>query len=296
MKKYAKLLLVVACVAMVFAMSVGVSAANYSDNSAVYTNTAPAASTSVTVTLNFQSAKVGSSALDESTSVTLTSDTATTFKVVDVLAKFAADNSDYTLTSVYWDENWNGTVVPFTSASTNLFGITYNNVTYSPAGVSSLDGWKYRVNTKLPQQDQWTGSMINQAYVRNGDVIDFYYDNSTGSTEAAARAAAARFTRIYDVSYANNTASVTVQQSYDWFLNASPWTSGIVDFAAYQWAVVVVYNAAGQYVGYGITDSNGVASIPNLTDGATYTAVVDCSFGSDNYIDNTGCSFTFVAQ
>ncbi len=288
MKKYAKLLLVIACVAMVFAMSVGVSAANYSDNSAVYTNTAPAASTSVTVTLNIQSAKVGTSALDVSTPVTLTSDTATTFKVVDVLAEFAADNTDYTLTSVYWDENWNGSVVPFTSASTNLFGITYNNVTYSPAGVSSLDGWKYRVNTKLPQQDQWNGSMINQAYVRNGDVIDFYYDNSTGSTEAAARAAAARFTRIYDQDYTDGDLTVTVQSSYDWFLNAYPWTSGIEAFAAYSGVQVKLYNSNGVLLATESTDANGEAFFEGISSG-NYTIVVSPSYDSDSgYLVNTG--------
>ncbi|MGI5875080.1 MAG: hypothetical protein ACOX8R_10585 [Bacillota bacterium] len=292
-----KILMIIACLAMVFALSAGVSAAFYPDNSATYlvgdASNYPTGS-NLTITLNIQSKLVNGNSLNETFQVTLPQKSTpyTVHDAIDVWQNGAG--SDFTLTTTGY-VNGVQTVLPFTSTSSYIYGITYDNITYEPSAINAMDGWKFRVNTMLPQLASY-GAGINDTYLKNGDVIDFYFDNSAGNTQAEAEATAARFTRIYDISISGDTAYVTIQQSHDWFINSPPWNSGILNFTPYPSTYVYLYDANNQLINYSVTTSEGKTAFSGLTAGGAYTVKVMPTFKTGGFLKFTGCSRTFIAQ
>ncbi len=288
MKKYAKLLLVIACVAMVFAMSVGVSAATYyADDAYGYTvgNASDYATTSpVTVTLNIQSAVKNSTVINYTGTVTLTPTVSTSYTVADAITAWDTANTDYTVNTGIYDATWNLELASFGTTSTYVANIIYNSVTFGPASSWDNDGWKYRVNSKLPQLASNWGAMMNQTYINDGDVIDLYYDNGYGDTLAEAQANAAKFTRIKAVSLVDGKLTVNVQMSDDYF--DANWNNTLNNFTAYSGVTVKVtpYGGSVQTV---VTDTNGNATFDNLGAGYYNIEVVRTNF-ANGYIQNTG--------
>lgn len=276
-----RILTLVLALVLVFALSATALAAYYSNNDASYTTSATMyfANQTIHVKLNLQSKRVGSDNIDQSFDVELTGQTSYTVQDVVNTWRHSNDGAGYTLTTLAYDANWNAIEVNFSDSDTYIYGITYNNISYKPSG--SSDGWKFRVNTQIPCQPNGYGATIATAYVKNGDVIDFYYDNPTSASNTA------KFTRIYDVSRSGSALSVTVQSSYDWFYydnDLQEWVSDVQDFSAFSDATVTVFDGTNTYTPNAA--ANGVYTFNNVPAG-TYTIKVAVAYDNNGFIANT---------
>ena len=285
-----RILTLVLALVLVFALSATAFAAYYSNNDATYTTSVTTYSTDQTihVTLNFQSKKVGSDSINPSFDVELTGQTSYTVQDVVNTWRYSSAGADYTLTTLAYDADWNAIEVNFSDSSTYIYGITYNNINYKPSGL--YDGWKFRVNTQIPYQPDGNGASIATAYVKNGDVIDFYYDNPTSASNTA------KFTRIYDVSRSGSALSVTVQSSYDWFYyddDLQIWVSDVQDFSAFSGTTVTITDGTNTY---STSNSvNGVYTFNNVPSG-TYTIKVAVAYDNNGFIANTSSAINYIVS
>lgn len=244
-----------------------------SDVAAYYTQGAESeysTTNAVTVTLRIQSRKYSSdyssSHIDESFQVTIpASATSRAVTVSQVLYKAKTDNSGL----YFRDYSGNN----LTSTSPYCYQIRYGGKTYAPVPDGHTyywNGWMFMVNGKFPilsgtpattTSDTETGTAqgraINTTYVKNGDVITMFYNDSNSYS------AAADVLRIKSASYdsVSDKFSVYVQASRNWYvdtgLTEAVWH--IMNYDMIQSATVKIYNSSGEEVAYGTTDATGLA-------------------------------------
>ena len=282
----------VLALAMMFCMSFGVSAAPlYSNNDIEYlvgNSSDYETDGDISVTVKVFSKQVNGTALNMSDEVTIVGDgeTSKAYTVRDVMEAWAAENN-VTFTTSVWDSTlYQSVEQPYVNgSSTYIFSMTKDGVKYAPASTSAYDGFKFRVNSQIPQLSAGWGATIDTTYVNDGDVVTYYYDNPVSEADAA------DFIRIYEVANDADSIQVTVQRSFDWFMTESPWTTTMADFAAVA-DIPVVVKKAGVQVGTGTTNANGIADI-TITNGVTagnYTIEVAPAWKTSGLLDRTGDS------
>jgi hypothetical protein len=161
----------------------------------------------------------------------------------------------------------------------NSVTITAGGVPYNFApdyNYSYYNGWQYRINDMFPMlayedwPDYWTadqgpvGAAINEAYVKNGNVIDLYF----ADTEEAATAT--QYTRFESASYSGGTltAQITTSVSYYDISNNYWWmVTAFAPLANQSVTVQIDEGVSTQYT----TDSNGNISITGLSLAHTLT-------------------------
>ena len=243
-----------------------------------------ATTNAVSVTLRIQSRKntsdYSSNHIDESFSVTIpASATARAVTVSQVLYK-----AKQTYSGLYF-KDISGTNL--TSTSPYCYQVKYGGKTYAPVPDGRTypwNGWMYLVNGKFPLQSgtpatttsdteigNAEGWAINTTYVKNGDVITMFFNDSNSYS------AAADILRIKSASYDSSAEkfSVYVQASRNWYVDAglteAVWH--ITNYAPIQSATVKITNSSGAEVAYGTTDANGLAylSATDTITSGTYT-------------------------
>lgn len=149
---------------------------------ASYEATLPEASTGVDVTFIMEAPNEYNSvegAFYYESQVSLRSDTATNFTVSDLLDQVQTRNTDFTFTTRV-PQGSEYVVEPFTAASSYLYGVEHNGVSFAPdPEYFDLWGWEFRVNNLFPVQYNETqggyqGTAVNETYLSDGDVVHFF--------------------------------------------------------------------------------------------------------------------------
>lgn len=271
------------------------------DNAAMYTQTG-----SITVYVTVESNRtnrIGSTCIMErAIPVTLNlpegADSAK-FTVVDALLALQ-DNEPYASTYELHFQNSSGTDIQ--SGATYIYQVKQgddSDVTYGPGSILSFDGWMVRINDRFTI-DKWddsvgglSGEAIDKMYLKDGDNIHLYMDNTTSSSTCI------RFTRLIP-SYSDGTLSVTVEESHNYFGSSNPYPWTITDYATYTSSGTIslkIYDDENQVVA-SFSGTSGAASVSNLnlTSGESYTVVLEHTFktGSKN-LKYTSSYAKFVA-
>lgn len=252
------LIMMLAMVTTVFAVS----------TDATYIQT-PSPSTSVDVILQVQGLATTEypNGLYKEIEVTLTSPTAKNFFVKDILLE--AMVIDETLTM-------EGATSGYVSS---VCGQSWSQ-TSAPMG-----GWCFRINGAFPQESANWGASIDTAYVKDGDHVILYYDDSIDT----------KVTRVeykgFGVPVGKATFNVTASSQY---INPTTYDWTVSNFSAYAGCTVEVYNGS-VLVGSGISDANGDVSI-TLPATGTYKVHVVSQYNQSGMIINTQSPFVeFVA-
>ncbi|QEH70027.1 DUF4430 domain-containing protein [Cellulosilyticum sp. WCF-2] len=264
--KIKKAKLVVLSLMMMLAMTTTVFAMS---TDATYIQTS-SPSTSVTVILQVQGLKTTEypEGLYKEIEVTLTSPTAKDFFVKDLLIE--AMEMDETLTM-------EGVTSGYVSS------ICGQSWLQTPA---PMGGWCFRINGAFPQESANWGASIDTAYVKDGDNVNFYYDDSIDT----------KVTRVayqgFNVSKKEATFNVTASSQY---INPTTYDWTVSNFSAYAGCTVEVYNGSG-LVGSGISDAAGDVSI-TLPGAGSYTVKVKSQYNQYGMMSNTQSPLvSFVAQ
>jgi hypothetical protein len=153
-------------------------------------------------------------------------------------------------------------------------------------GIDYYNGWMFRVNGKYPllNSEDWPsgwspsdgpcGAGISEAYVIDGDVIDFYFADTASLAKATA------FTRIDSASYSSSgsTLNLEISSSYSYFRNSDYYWI-IDDFYGLDTTSVSVKINNSTYTG--TTDEYGELTIRNITlSPGTYTVELLPTFKS----------------
>lgn len=260
--KKSRLLMVIACVAMMLCVSVGVSAVDPGS----YTQ-GNGTSDAINVTVTVEGLSIPYTEIP----VSLPAKTSGTQKVIDALVAADAANSSIGFFESYTDED---EVVHYTSIDSETTYFTHvanTSVTpyvYDGGSGSGYSGWVFRIDGAFPVDANGWGTTVATAVIENGDKISFYVDNPFSESTIA------MFSKI-SASYSNGVVNATAVQSYQYYTGAN-WDWTVTDFEALPSVEVAVYNSANQQIGdIGYTDDNGNVSINtgNLPAG-TYTVKV----------------------
>lgn len=253
------LIMMLAMTTTVFAMS----------PDATYIQT-PSPSTSVTAILQVQGLVTTEypNGLYKEIEVTLTSETAKNFFVKDILLE--AMKIDKTLTMEGIE---NGYV-------SSVCGQSWEQ-TPAPMG-----GWCFRINGAFPQESANWGASIDTAYVKDGDNVNFYYDDSIDT----------KVTRVayegFDVTAGLATFNVTASSQY---IDPTTYDWTVSNFSAYAGCTVEVYDGS-VLIGSGVSDANGDVSI-TLPGAGSYTVQVKSQYNQYGMMSNTQSpTVSFVAQ
>ena len=164
-------------------------------------------------------------------------------------------------------QKYGGTDITATSAS--FYQVKYNNVIYAPTSRYAKDGWMFTINKKFPLDsgtpgnDAW-GEAINTAYVKDGDVIDVFWNKADSQTDCAV------FDRITSASYSSGVTTVQVDKSRNWYGAAPSYTWNIDSFSGLDSATVAIYTSSGTYLASATTNSSGTATINYTLSAGTY--------------------------
>ena len=286
MTKLKKAFAIVMALAMVFAMSSAVFAAepNVDTNAYYYQNdndSKYAQTESITVYVTVESGKavltrtyISERRIPVTLEVPEGSDSKV-FSVTDALVELQK-NTTYGLTFL------DSSSEELEPGDTYFYTVKQNGKEYGPSGLLSFDGWQVRVNDRyiidqyMESMGGLVGETINTMYLEDGDDIHLYMSDTQSES------AAVRYTKVVPA-YENGTLSINVQESHDYFGTTSPYPWTITDFAAYSGLSsfsYTIYDADGSAVKTG-TGSNCSASadISDLAEG-TYTVVVNSVFSS----------------
>ena len=238
----------------------------------------------VAVTLRVQSRRTGTyntPYIDQEYKVTIpASSTPRAVTVSQVLYKAMTDNTGLCFRDVSGNN--------ITDTTGYCYDVVYNNNTYAPIQDGHQvpwNGWMFTINGKYPlisgtpatttsdsENGNAYGTAINYAYVNDGDIITFFYN------DANSYSAAADHLRIQSASYNSATQkfSVYVETCRNWYVQT---TNDIVwhikGYEPIQSATVKIYNSSNTQVAYGTTDSTGLAylSATGTISSGTYRVV-----------------------
>lgn len=229
----------------------------------------PSPSTSVTAILQVQGLVTTEypNGLYKEIEVTLTSPTAKNFFVKDLLLE--AMEIDETLTM-------EGATLGYVSS---VCGQSWQQ-TPAPMG-----GWCFRINGAFPQESANWGASIDTAYVKDGDNVILYYDDSIDT----------KVTRVeykgFGVPAGKATFNVTASSQY---INPTNYDWTVSNFSAFAGCTVEVYNGS-VLVGSGVSDTAGDVSI-TLPGAGTYKAQILSRYNLSGMMINTRSPLiTFVA-
>lgn len=227
-------------------------------NCASYLVTEPAGATSVDVTLVIEAGDsfslddfdyIPGSSFREEIPATLTSATAKTFTVADLLSDI---NGSHGLSFEILTDS-------ATTHTSYLNTVTHNGVDWVP-GQWGLDGWTFRVNDKFPVRAAgagYEGALLNQTYLSDGDVVHFFYDfpsdfdSETGSVAA---------NHVRGVLIDSSADSVTVQlQSHNTYIHPASFDMSVNNYSDLGSGIrAYLYDASGAQVGAAqYSDANG---------------------------------------
>lgn len=162
---------------------------------------------------------------------------------------------------------------------TYFYKVKQNGKTYGPNALSAFDGWMVRINNRFAIDSYMesvgglSGETIKTMYLKNGDDIHLYMDDTTSSKSCVP------FIRLVPL-YSNGQLAITVEESHNYFGSTSPYPWTITDFAAYSGAngeTLKVYNSSGTEVtvsGNAISGNTATLDVSSLNAG-TYTVVLD---------------------
>lgn len=227
----------------------------------------------VTVTLYVQSKRTGTyntPYIDQKYTVTIpASSTPRAVTVSQVLIKAATNN-----TGLYFKDYYNNNI---TSSSPYCHHVIYGGNTYAPVPDGHTppaywNGWSFTINGKYPlnsgtpattlldsEDGDAEGTAINYAYVNDGDVINFFFNDINSYS------AAADHLRIQSASYnsSTNKFSVQVETCRSWHVETAPDTYvwHIKGYESMGSATVKIYNSSNTQVAYGTTNSSGLAEL-----------------------------------
>lgn len=296
-RKMKKGLVLVLALIMVFAMSTSVFAVSgitgnngqYLEGTAIppttdadcstYVVTTPTASTSAGVTLvveagdAFENYEIQEgSAFREIMTVSLTATSAQNFTVEDVLEAANETSSAFNFS------------IKQTSSGPYLEYVEYGDYTWEE-GQIGFDGWVFRVNDKFPVEitdDEvgYQGASIGETYVKDGDVIHFFYDFPSQLTSSIP-SLAADYIRGTLTSW--NASALTVQmQGHDTDIQATyPYIMSVNNYENLGAGVTAYLYSVGSsgmltLVSTGTTNSSGqVTFVGSFTSGSNYVVQTD---------------------
>lgn len=258
------LLLTIIVAAPAFAASGSATYYTGSNGYYVQNDSSSAVSGTVTVKVNIHSQLNGTDYIDLHRTVAFgsASTAARTIYVSKVLKTLMSNVSGLEF------QKYGGSNITATSAS--FYQVKYNNVVYAPTSRYAKNGWMFTINKKFPLDsgtpgsDAW-GEAINTAYVKDGDVIDVFWNKADSSSDCAI------LDRITSASYANGVTTVHIDKSRNWYGPASAYTWYIDPFTSLEGATVALYTSDGTYLASATTDSEGNASINYTLPAGTYT-------------------------
>ncbi len=273
--KFKKAIAVLMAMLMVFAMSTTAFAA--ASDSAKYTQVAianaPTVTGEFTVYLSISSNKVNGSYInDYKIPVTMgTAGVTKTYFVKDViLAAMNQASFPYAFKA-----QSSGEVVDFNGNSSYVCGIasdkTSSATIYAPVtSYNYYNGWMFRIDDRYPVLNSadwpsgWTtdkgpcGASVEQAYVRAGQTISFYFSDTISADNAT------RFLKIKSKAYTAATSKLTINldASYSYYRN-SDWYWMINDFANVPASNTMTIEING--TSYEATTSSGKIIIQDFT-------------------------------
>lgn len=206
----------------------------------------------------------------------------------------AASSSAYTVRDVLLAAQTNDSKLSFNAYGGSAIGatdtyfasVTYDGTTESPSG--SWDGWVFRVNDKFPLENAGWGTTIATTYVAAGDEIHCYMDDTEYAHENT------YYTKVSSVNYEEETLTVNVKASYQYYGSAPDYAWTITNFASYSGVQVQIYNG-DTLVDSATTDSAGDAKFEDLSliSNTTYTVKVLSATASGKLV-STSASYDFT--
>lgn len=237
--------------------------------SATYEVAQPEEAEEITVTLVVEAGDVvewyevnpGSSFRYEHTFTLGDGSTLDTYTVTDLLyaANLAGPLSFYDILGT--------SLTPITSSTDYIAAIEYGGDTWE-YGQWGLDGWVFRVNDQFPVKETddelgYEGTSILQTYLKDGDVVHFFYD-FPGIFTGSIGDVSANYVRGV---YVNDTgSSLTVQlQGHKTFISQSTWIMSISNYIDLEDGIeAYLYEEDG-------TTPVGTAKISSSTGQVTFT-------------------------
>ncbi len=278
MKKISKLLIVLTCVAMVLALSVGVSALDYNKEYSVVYNVGSGTTSAIDVLVTIES---NSSGLPFTVVPVHLDASSTPHMVLDALLESEISTAGFTFYNVN---------TPLSSSSTYFDRIKYNNVYYTGSG-QGYSGWQFRINGGIPQEALNWGASIATAPIENGDVIAIYIDDPFSASTST------RFTRAHFDSAIASYVSVAVSESHQWFDPDFTWNTPA--FASIGGLTVNLYSGVGVNstpIASAVCDGDGYADFsfaPGSTlSPGTYTAKVCGNWNGTSPVSSCISTFT----
>ncbi len=278
-----KILMIIACLAMVFALSAGVSALDYNKeyNTSYSIGSGTTAAVDVLVTIESDSSGLPFTVVP----VHLNS-SSSPHMVLDALLSSDIAAAGFSFYNA-------GT--PLSATSTYFDSIKYNNVYYTGNG-TGYSGWCFRINGGFPQQSPGWGASIATAPIDNGDVIAIYLDDPIAQNKST------RFTRATVDSATANAVQVTVTESHQSFGPGPNYTWNITNFAPIGGLTVKLYsgmNISGTPIAtttsLSLQNYEGKAYFNNLSlSPGTYSIVVCGNYNTTPPISS--CITTFTIQ
>ena len=304
MKNFKKLLSIVMVLVMVFAMTATAFAENVPDTDAYYhqndSDTQYIQTSDITVYVTIESGRKSflssASIMERRIPVTLEipdGSESKIFSVTDALVTLQNGTQYATYDLDFLDSNSN----LLESGDSYFYKVKQNNKEFGPSGILSFDGWMVRVNDRFTLGDDseavggLCGKTINKMYLRDGDEIHLYIDNTTSSTTCVP------YTKLVP-NFSDGTLQVTVQESHNYFGSSSPYPWTITSYATYtdlSSKTLTVYDSSNQQVGT-LTATDGVASgAITLTAGQKYHVVMDNASVRTGGLKYTSAYAEFVA-
>lgn len=272
MKKHfcrSHVIMMIACVAMLFCFATGISATEYPVS--YLQGTAHATSGAVNVTVTVEGMDIPYAEIP----VTLPAKTSGNQTVADALA--AINNNENT---VYYffeevkDDDGNIIDVIPTDSETSYFSIIIDVLNdYEETGNGTgYSGWVFRINGGFPllpptEDLSVRGASIKETTIVNGDVISIYLDNPIAATSSA------KFARVNNISYSNGVVTAAVKESHQYFQGANyDWI--ITPFADLNGVIVKVLDANGDVKGTAISSDGAVSIVTGSLPSGTYSVKV----------------------
>lgn len=278
--KVSKVAMVIACLAFVLCLSVGVSATDYNTEYNVTYNIGSGTTAPINVLVTIESADLGFTAIPVSLGTSGTS-----HKVIDALLSSAVSGAGYT----FYAYNYNTSQYDLLTASDNYFShIKYGTNFYGGTG-QGYSGWQFRVNGGIPQDPSTGyGADISTTPIVDGDVIAVYVDDPISENTTT------RFTRATVDDFDVNNVTVLLTESHQWYDSVFNWYHP--GFTAIGNLNVSIYNdislSSSALVDTVSASSSGVANFTNLTLGAgTYFVVVTGNMNASPAISSCITSF-----
>jgi hypothetical protein len=209
--------------------------------------------------------------------ITLTADHLQLFSISDLLVEVENTHPEYEL---YTKQGIGA--VPFTNSSDYLYGVNHDSTLFQPEEFD-LWGWVFRINDLFPVElfvpnnptpgDQYLrGTDVFHTFIRNGDVIHFYWDYPTseridGSDPPAWFNYTANYIRI--VPEVVSDSQITVQlQSHLADIDPPTMQMQVWNYVNFTTPTdVYLYDSSGAVLDVGRTDANGLVTFSGDFDG-----------------------------